>query len=124
MFDGSKILETTSNIRIIGDCFPWKLQRGRDLPLNISADSDPDDDDFTEAEAPPCAHCGRSSSTTIYACAMANQARADKLLAQNQLAFCSAFSPTQGSRFSAAYNADRNIEPFDCRARLPSLIFC
>ena len=110
MFDGSKILETTSNIRIIGDCFPWKLQRGRDLPLNISADSDPDDDDFTEAEAPPCAHCGRSSSTTIYACAMANQTRADKLLAQNQLAFCSTFDPTQGSRFSAAYSADRKSD--------------
>ena len=121
MFDGSKILETTSNIRIIGDCFPWKLQRGRDLPLNISTDSDPDDDDFTEAEPTPCAHCGRSSSTTIYACAVANQIRADKLLAQNQLAFCSTFDPTQGPRFSAAYSADQKsaLQKHRNASRLP-----
>ena len=111
MFDGSRILETTSNIRVIGDCLPWKLQLGREAATNLNLSSDPFDDDDDDDDKPPaCAHCGIASSSAIYEHAISRADIAHQRNAARQLAFCHAFDPTTSGTFAAAYNAQRDQE--------------
>ena len=67
--DGMRIRSTTANLRIVGDCFPFKYQQKRDLDLDINprVDELEDDDEnlianvgsaAEEAERPSALSCG------------------------------------------------------------------
>ena len=43
--DGGSIISTTSDLRIVGDCFPFRWQRGRDVQLRVTP---PDDDELED----------------------------------------------------------------------------
>ena len=43
--DGMRIRSTTANLRIVGDCFPFKYQQKRDLDLDINPRVDELEDD-------------------------------------------------------------------------------
>ena len=42
--DGHSIISTTSDLRVVGDCYPFRWQRGRDVTLRLA----PPDDEDTE----------------------------------------------------------------------------
>ena len=67
--DGMRIRSTTANLRIVGDCFPFKYQQKRDLDLDINprVDELEDDDEnlianvgsvAEEPERPSALSCG------------------------------------------------------------------
>ena len=49
--DGSNLLATTSNLTVVGDCFPFRYQRARDIDLKTLPDEDDDDDNEFNASA-------------------------------------------------------------------------
>ena len=106
MFDGTRILETTSNIRLVGDCFPWKLQLERDGPIGLHLESDPLGGDDDEPSPAPCGMCGHVSSSNAYRCALQHQAHVEHGIAQRQVAFLQEYDPTIVPRFAASYNAN------------------
>ena len=106
MYDGTRILETTSNIRLVGDCFPWKLQLERDGPIGLHPESDPLDGDDDNPSPAPCVMCGHVSSSNAYRCALQHQAHVEHGIAQRQVAFIQGYDPTIVSRFAASYNAN------------------
>ena len=49
--DGSNIVSTSSDLRVVPDCFPFRWQRGRDVQLRLTPpDDDEDEDDSVEIE--------------------------------------------------------------------------
>ena len=43
--DGQSVISTTSDLRIVGDCFPFRWQRGRDVQLRLTPPEDVEDDE-------------------------------------------------------------------------------
>ena len=49
--DGSNIISTSSDLRVVPDCFPFRWQRGRDIQLRLTPpDDDEDEDESVETE--------------------------------------------------------------------------